>query len=271
MARSPTCPDGSAPTSSSTSTLVPHRRNLQVVGPHRTERVARRVPENAAGALRRVRAATPAVGWATGTPRRQPRTDVAATDRSCCTPDGSRERPGNCRRARHRTADQLRDNLLRPSPPGGAARRAATGLSEFHLDVPGNLGATAVSQPGRGTRRGGGPSRGARRFVGCQRCLRRTRSATRLVPRHRTRCDRGRWPACITHHPVPTAWELGSGAVLFDPRGRRCRCDPTVTARGWDRRAHLAHRGPHRSARSFLSFTGSDAIWASSSSLRASS
>ena len=190
----------------------------------------------------------PLLGWATR------HTKAAGEDRRrgnglvVFTPDGCGKRPGNRRRARHRTADQLRDNLLRPSPPGGAARRAATGLSEFHLDVPGNLGATAVSQPGRGTRRGGGPSRGARRFVGCQRCLRRTRSATRLVPRHRTRCDRGRCPARITHHPVPTAWELGSGAVLFDPRGRRRRCDPTVTARGWDRRAHLAHRGPHRSA-----------------------
>ena len=52
------------------------------------------------------------------TPRRQPRTGGAAVGhRSCCMTG----------LARHRTADQLRSDLLRPSAPGGAARRPAAG------------------------------------------------------------------------------------------------------------------------------------------------
>ena len=155
-----------------------HGRNLQVVGPDRTERIARRLLEDAAGAIRRVRAAAAAArlghpahqGGGRGPTTRQWTSRVAHR-----TAGG--KRPGNAyRRARHRTADQFRDNLLRPSPPGGATRRAAAGVSEFHLDVPGNLGAAAVGQPGRGTRRGGGPPGGAHRFVRRQRCLRRTRA-----------------------------------------------------------------------------------------------
>ena len=54
--------------------------------------------------------------------------------------------------------------------------------------------------------------------------------ATCVVPRHRTRRDRGRCPARITHHCVPTARELGTGAGVFDPRRRHRRSDPGVSA-----------------------------------------
>lgn len=51
--------------------------------------------------------------------------------RSTCTPDAWREATRGCfATARHRTTDQFRDNLLRPSPPGGATRRAAAGVSQ---------------------------------------------------------------------------------------------------------------------------------------------
>ena len=48
--------------------------------------------------------------------------------------------------------------------------------------------------------------------------------------RHRARRDRGRCPARIPHHRVPTARELGIGVGVFDPRRRHRRSNPAVSA-----------------------------------------
>jgi hypothetical protein len=114
-----------------------------------------------------------------------------------------------------------RGDLLRPAPPRGATRRSAARVPEFHLDIPGKLGSAAIGQPGRRTRRRGGPPGGARRVVGRQRGLRRPGPATGLVPVRLSWRDRGECFARIGQHRVPTAWGLGRGAGVRDPRRRR--------------------------------------------------
>lgn len=68
----------------------------------------------------------------------------------------------------YRPVDQLRDDLLRSDPARRAARGGAAGVSEFHLDVPRELGAAAVGRPARGARRRSRHPSGARQLVGRQ-------------------------------------------------------------------------------------------------------
>ena len=176
-------------------------------------------PNGPVGAYRKVRLVPfgeyvplrPLLGWVTA------HTKAAAEDRRRGGATGGTAR----RLAHHRTVDQLRSDLLRPPPPRGATRRPDARIPEFHLDVPGKLGAAAVGQPGCDTRRRGGPPGGAHRVVRRQRGLRRAGPPTRLVCVHIPRHDRGGCSARIGHHRLPAAGGLGSGAGLFDPRRRR--------------------------------------------------
>ena len=103
----------------------PDRGNLQVVRPHRPERNTRRLPQSPAGAVRRICTSAPATGLDHPLHRRR-RPGPAARERTGGAARGS---------ARHRAADQLRGDLLRPAPPRGATRRSAARVPKFHLST----------------------------------------------------------------------------------------------------------------------------------------
>ena len=144
---------------------APGRRNPQVLGAHRSERSARLVLEDTAGAVRRIRAAAAAARL--GHPAHQ----------GCGRGPTSRRRTGVAEHpvARDRTADQLRGDVFRSPPPRSAIRSGVAGVSEFDVDVSGQLGAATVGEHGRGPRSRGGTPGGACGVIGRQFGIRRTR------------------------------------------------------------------------------------------------
>ena len=114
-------------------------RNLQVVGAHRTRRCARLVCQDAVGAVRRVRAAAFA-GRLGHSPHQGCRRGSSPRRRTRCTAHGL---------VGHRTADQLRDDVLGSAPARGTAGCRVAGIPELYIDVPRQLGTTAAGRHGR--------------------------------------------------------------------------------------------------------------------------
>ena len=138
-----------------------HRRNLQVVGAHRTERVRRArtrrrgwCPSASTCRCGRCSAGPP------GTPRRRARTDGAAVDWSCCAPDGWRESgPGIAGGLAIGPLISFETTFSDLPRQGGAVRRAATGCTQVPpRRIQENWAQPPLAQPGRGTHRRGGPS-----------------------------------------------------------------------------------------------------------------